>query len=141
MVGYPKWFNKKMITVVFCALSISGLVLIPNALNYRLDYDIKYVLQGNLRILSTSIHTLTSYLMFLIIGALFFTHIRLGIRKKKNVKSGIFMLISFAILCLSGMVLFYLSNEFVIALSSLVHICVGLVTVFFYVIHLRLKNR
>ncbi len=113
--------------------------MIPSALVFRLDYDISAILPGALRITTTAAHVLFSYIAFLIIGALLFIHVRLGLRKKKSIVTGMSLLFLFVILCFSGIGLFYLANENLIKVSSVAHIGLGLVFFVMYLIHLT-KN-
>lgn len=141
MIGYPKWFSKNLITASIVVLSLTGVILIPSALLFRLDLNINYVLPGDARILSTAIHVLASYLVFLIVGALLFIHVRLGLKKRKKTKSGISMLIFFLFLSLSGVALFYCANENLIKLSSILHIMLGVFFIAIYFTHLQLKSK
>ena len=140
MIGYPKWFSKYFITISMFVMSIAGLILIPSTLKFRLDMELPYALPSDARIISTAIHVLFSYLVFLIVGALLFTHVRMGLKKNKNVKSGILMLVLFLFLCLSGLGLFYLSHEGLIKLSSTLHIAFGFIFVVVYLMHLRFRE-
>lgn len=140
MTGYPKWFSKALITWIFFILFISGIFLVPNMLNYRFAIDNTYTLEGLNRILATSAHVFFSYIMIIITGALLFIHVRSGLKKRKNIFSGLFILLSFFILILTGVALFYSSNEMVIGLSSLVHTLVGVFVFGIYIFHLNYKN-
>lgn len=140
MTGYPKWFSKNLITVIFLALVITGVFLIPNMLSHRFEVENRYNLQGVFRIILTSLHMLFSYLIILVLGSLVFIHIKSGLNKKKNRTSGFLTVGSICILIFSGLMLLYAGSDLIIKISSLIHVIVGFLIFGVYFIHLKITK-
>lgn len=81
------------------------------------------------------VHGIVAYGVLLILGS-FSVHVKRGLALKVNLSSGIFIISVFAIITLSGLGLYYISNEQFRALSSLTHWIVGLPLPLFLFAHI-----
>ncbi|MBL7672254.1 MAG: hypothetical protein JNM39_17375 [Bdellovibrionaceae bacterium] len=140
MVGYPKWFSKRFISISFFILAVTGFFLIPNTLNHRFDFTVPLILQGTLRLAVTSLHTLMTYIFIFIVGGISVIHARNGLKKNRNKVSGLMILTMTVLLVLSGLGVLYFGNENLISLSSIVHILAGVQVSVFYFVHFFQKK-
>lgn len=144
MNNYPNWFLPLLI-VSFLILLLTGLLLIPNALEMKFDYELLWHLKSGLRLLVNTTHTLFSYILIMLVGGLLVIHMPRGLDKGgDNAKSGIVLLCLFFILTLTGVGLFYGSNPTLILTSSASHILSGCLLVLLFLIHYgqkRINNR
>ena len=140
MTGYPKWFSQNLITLVFTAVFLTGLFLIPNMFELRFGIENDVVLKGFLRLATMSTHVLFSYVILMILASLAIIHIKSGLKKKKNVISGLTIVASLFLLLFTGLMLLYAGNELAIQISSLLHTLIGLIIFFVYVVHLNYKK-
>ncbi len=136
MKGYPKWFSKKLIQGLFWALCSSGFILIPSMINTRLEWDVIWKLPSQLRINIAALHALLSYLFSILLGVLFPIHIRLEWRKKRKRNTGVSILIAIAFLIISGIGIYYISNDLLSLYSSLIHASIGLILMVIFLLHL-----
>lgn len=140
MVGYPKWFSKKLITICFLILFISGVALIPNVLIHRFEMDAPFEISGNFRLIITSLHMFAMYLVMFILGGISIIHVKIGLKKNQNKFTGFLLFILFGILALSGLGILYAGAEKLISISSVTHLLVGIVLIFVYFLHQFLKK-
>jgi heme A synthase len=141
MKGYPKWFTAKLITG-FCLVSfVTGLSLFPTFLNLKMEWDMPWTLQADQRTWVIAGHVLFGFISFMILGALFSLHMRLGWRKKTKVKSGIALVVLTFILGLTGISVLYMGNEQLSNASSITHFFAGLTLTSVYFLHLFLKGK
>jgi heme A synthase len=134
MKAYPAWFYQVVI-VILVTLFLSGVLLIPTTFDMRFEWDVIWRLTGQQRLISVATHTTSSYLLFLIIGALSTIHMRAGFIKRKNKISGVLLVLCFFVMMLSGVGLFYLADEELITLASLVHMVLGLLLPLVFIMH------
>lgn len=125
MKGYPGYF-RNFVYLVIVTLTISGLAIIPSALEMRLEWNVPWALSGDSRVALHALHAVASFLALFIIGALWVIHIRAGWKRRTNHRSGSTMLLLFAALFLSGIGLYYAGEEALGRLSVLAHLLTGL---------------
>lgn len=135
MIGYPKWFNKTLISISMLLLGFSGFLLIPNSLIHRFDVTSPFELVGSLRLIITAIHIISLYLGLFILGAISVIHVKNGLKKNKNRIGGMSLLVLFFLLCVSSIGILYAGSESLISVASAVHIIAGLILIFVYLAH------
>lgn len=121
MIGYPRWFPAGLHLVV-ALLIISGLLLVPTALSFRLDCDLPWRLGGEQRLLVAAAHTTASFLGLAVLGALMSIHARVGWRHGGNRGSGMILCATLVGLMLSSLGLFYFGEDDAARLSCLAHL-------------------
>lgn len=139
MKAYPNWFYP-LLLISLLTLVVTGLLLIPTTLTMRFEWDVFWQLSGGDRLAAVASHTITSYLMLAMVGALSTIHMRAGVRSKKNQRSGFSLVAIFFTLTLTGIGLFYLASEPLILLASTLHLVVGVVLVAAFTLHF-VKNK
>ena len=116
-------------------LFISGCLLAPTTLDFRLQYDMPWRLSGDARIMTVSLHVFVSFLIVMALGAIWHLHMRIGLRKGKNVYSGLFLVGSLLVLTLTGVGVLYFGNERMSVFSSLSHLAAGLLLMALFIYH------
>lgn len=125
MKGYPGYF-RNVVYLVIVALTITGLAIIPSALEMRMEWNVPWALSGDSRVAIHALHAVAAFFALFIIGALWVIHIRAGWKRRNNHHSGIAMLLLFAALFLSGIGLYYAGEEALGRLSVIAHLLTGL---------------
>ena len=110
MRGYPKWFYRFLVAS-FVLLTLSGLLLIPNALDMRLEWDMPWRLAGSQQLTIVAIHAILAFLIVSQMGALWSVHMRIGWRHHKNIKTGLSLVAILLALILTGIGIYYLGDE------------------------------
>jgi len=87
MRGYPKRFLLMLVATV-AAVAVSGLLLVPALLEFRLEWDTPLHLASALRVPVTALHTLSGFVFAVIAGALWSVHMRAGWRQHRLRGSG-----------------------------------------------------
>jgi heme A synthase len=138
--GYGSWFYSSLLLSLF-VISLTGLLLIPTLLDMRFEQDLLWRLSSPDRQITVALHTLFSYLILIMIGALYPIHIRSGIKTKRNNRTGISLVSLFALLLLSGIGLFYLGSENWILAASATHTIAGLSVTVMFTLHFLIRKR
>ncbi|HLD09322.1 MAG TPA: hypothetical protein VJB68_04690 [Methylophilaceae bacterium] len=125
MRGYPKWFYRFLVAS-FVLLTLSGLLLIPNALDMRLEWDMPWRLAGSQQLTIVAIHAILAFLIVSQMGALWSVHMRIGWRHHKNIKTGLSLVAILLALILTGIGIYYLGDEWSVPASA-AHILIGLI--------------
>ena len=123
--GYPNWFFW-LIILAITVTGLTGLFMLPWVMEFKLQWDVDFGLSGDLRLPAVVMHVLLGWLMLMLLGALWHSHIRAGWRKKLNHKSGLVISLSLLALALTGVGLYYLSSESAQLVASLLHTFLGL---------------
>lgn len=126
MNGYPTSFSH-LLRLALSMLVISGMLLIPHALDIRLGWHLPWTLAGDLRTWLVSSHAASAYLTLVLVGALWTVHMRAGWLRRENIASGISLVFSLTILALSGLLLYYAGDEGLINTAVVMHIILGLI--------------
>lgn len=134
MLSYPKGFLASL-WVVLALLFMTGLVLLPGALEMRLEWDLPWRLPGGMRIAVAAAHALGAFLTLLVIGALIPLHMRQGLRRQRSVATGIWLLVILGLLAISGLAIYYVGGEFSSVLASMVHVVAGLAIIIPLTVH------
>lgn len=125
MNAYPPGF-KTILHTVLSALFLSGLLLMPGALEMRMEWDVPWSLDRGSRVWTAAGHAASYFATLLLLGALWTIHMRTGWRRAENTLSGNLMLASFGLLVLSGLGLYYAGDEAFGRIALYGHLLAGL---------------
>lgn len=134
MRGYPKWFYRFIIWS-FALLTVTGFLLIPNALDMRLDWDVKWHLPGAIRLATVALHATMAFIVISQLGALWSVHMRIGWRHHKNLKTGLGLVAILAGLLITGLGIYYAGEDWSVPAST-AHIIIGLFIPIILVLHI-----
>lgn len=140
VIGYPRYF-KTVLWTVLGALIITGLLLIPGALELRWEMDAPLQLPRGTRIGVAALHALGAFLMLAVLGSLFTLHMRIGWRHGENIRSGLTTVGSILALVLSGLGIYYLADEALSRWTSALHIALGVAAAAATALHYVLGRR
>lgn len=119
------WFPR-LLFVALAAVVVSGGLLVPSALYFRLEWPVPWRLGGGARNLVGAVHVLVGFGLAALMGAIWEVHIRPRWRHRHNRRSGLSVVIVMAILGFTGIGCMYLGGEFAAPLNSLGHMVLGL---------------
>lgn len=125
MSGYPGWFFSAL-ALIFVALFLSGFFLLPTMLEMRLQQYSPIHIDPEYRLMIAASHSAAAFSTVFLLGALSSIHIRQGMRRKLNMRSGLFLVGSFLILILTTLGIFYFGNENFSLAASAIHSVTGL---------------
>ena len=124
MHSYPKHFLPWFWSVIG-VLFVTGLLLIPGALELRLEWDVPISL-GGARIGIAALHALAAFATLVAVGALIPVHMRLGLRQRRNHVTGLTLVGCFGVLLLTALGIYYLAGPALSVVSSVLHTVLGL---------------
>ena len=125
MNGYPAGFSR-LLYIVLTVLFISGLALVPNALDMRIALDLgMWSLEGDMRSWVAAAHAASVFIILGLLGALWTVHMRAGWVRRENVVAGVILLAAFGLLAISGLMLYY-ADEFAGQIALGLHLLAGL---------------
>ena len=129
MAGYPRGFFQFLL-LVFIVLAVTGLLLLPNTLMMRFDWDVPVrLVGGGWRLATAALHCAFAFVIMVLVGALAGIHMRLGWRRRQNILSGFGQVLLFAVLVVTAVGIFYLGDEALSRWSSGIHVVVGFVLI------------
>jgi hypothetical protein len=134
MKGYPDWFPRFVIATMIL-LFATGVLLIPTTLEMRLELDVPWRLASSSRLAVVSGHVFVSFAILLIVGALWQLHMQAGLRKGRNVYSGLTMSTLLAVLTATGVGILYAGDETLSIAASMFHLLAGLAVAALFVFH------
>ena len=140
MKGYPTWFPNIIISIMVVLL-ITGCLLTPTTLDLRMEWDMPWRLSADQRVYTVALHTLFSYVMLCLFGAIWRIHILAGIKQKQNLYSGLTLTGIMIALTITGVGIFYLGNDTASTLASITHLVLGTIIVFFFFYHILIGSR
>jgi hypothetical protein len=135
MKGYPSWFLRLLLGVLSATL-MTGCLLIPSALLFRLDWQVVWHLVGGQRNLVGALHVGLGLLAFAFFGAVWCIHIRHNWRRRVNRLSGSGVVFVLAGLGVTGIACMYVGGELTAPLASMAHVVLGLLAPALLVIHI-----
>ena len=135
MKGYPKWFSVIFISSIVFLLSLTGLLLAPTTLSLRFSLPIMWRLVGEQHGYIAAIHVVVGLISFALVGALWSLHMRQEWKRKQKRMSGVFLNLLMVILGLTGIFIYYVTNEYWLLLTSTSHLVAGIVLVLIYLLH------
>ena len=117
--------------VKFLLYSSLGLLLISGiawlVLHYFFAVQTDYAtIPSSYESLALSIHGLAVPVFLIVFGAIFPSHMKRGIKARRNMSSGISMIVVFGLLLTTGYLLYYTGHETLRNISSLLHWLIGL---------------
>lgn len=133
--GYPQWFYATSLAVL-ATLFVSGLLLLPDMLDMRLEWDMPFRIGGGLRITSAALHSTAGFLSLSVLGALATLHVRVGWYHRRNRWSGVTLLVLFALLLVSAIGIYYLGDPAWSRGSSVLHTLAGFALTALFAWHL-----
>jgi heme A synthase len=133
--GYPPWFTSTKVHGLILALVASGVLLVPSTLNAYLGFDFPWRLSSPSRIWVTAIHVAFSFLVLLVVGALWSIHMRYWWRKRQGRISGTILLSVLGVLTFGSLPVLYAAEEEVVSIAALLHAGLGLALVIPYALH------
>jgi len=143
MGGYPRGFLATLWSLLALILA-TGLLLLPGALELRLEWDPGWRLPGGSRIAAAAAHAALAFVLSAAFGALAPLHMRSGWKRRQNRWTGIALIAGFITLTLSALGLYYIADEDFSRLLSLLHWILGLAATLPLAIHaiagLRLRR-
>ncbi|MBF7682126.1 hypothetical protein I2F27_02070 [Acinetobacter sp. B5B] len=131
-IRLPK-IHKYTLYIIWAVLSVTGLY-------FAYSQDWKKYDPSEFTVYSLKVHGICASLMLILIGTLIPIHIQRSLETKRNLTSGISILVFMLLLALSGVGLYY-SAETWIALVKIIHIWVGIFIVLFLPCHIWLGRR
>lgn len=134
MRGYPSWFYQSLI-ISFLILVVSGLLLIPNALVFRLEWNVAWYFPETVRLWVVALHLLIAFFVVSQLGALWSVHMRIGWRHHKNIISGLSMIAILLALILTGIGIYYLGEKLSLP-ASVAHILIGICLPCLFIYHI-----
>jgi len=135
MNGYPSAFTL-LLRLAFLVVIITGVLLVPNALDMRLGWSLPWSLSSSARTWFVSSHAASYYLTLLMVGALWTVHMRAGWLRRENIISGMALISALALLALSGLLLYYAGEDNVVNAAVLAHVGVGLLLPAVLIVHI-----
>lgn len=133
--GYPKWFHHALIFSLL-AVAISGCLMIPTLMEFKLDMDVSWRLDGAQRVWVAGSHTLISWFLLMQTGALWHAHMRAGWRKKLNRVSGVSTALALVILAITAGGLLYLGTETALNAAAITHTVIGILLIGLIIFHM-----
>ncbi len=112
--------------VVLAVLVASGVLLIPDMLEMRLDWPSPVVVAGDVRLGSAAAHSLAGMITVGLAGALSTHHARSGWLRRRNHASGILMIALVLALVVTAVGIYYLGDPGWSRSASASHALLGL---------------
>lgn len=125
MRNYPHWFPR-LLFIVLTVVFLSGCLLVPSALFFRLEWSVPWKLGGGPRNLAGAIHVALGFCIAALMGAVWTVHIRHNWKLSVNRRSGLGVIVVMALLGLTGLGCLYLGGERAAPFNSIGHILLGL---------------
>ena len=124
------------LAVVFVVLFVTGCLLTPSMLEFRVGWDVIWRLSGDARTPTVALHVLAGFGLLSMLGAIWALHMRSGWRMKRNRVSGAIFFGTWIALTLTGVGILYLGGEENSLWSSIGHTILGLATPVLLTIHI-----
>lgn len=115
---------------------MTGVFLVPNALDMRLGWTVPWSLSSSVRAWFVSTHAVSYYITLLLVGALWTVHMRAGWLRRENIMSGMALISALAVLALSGLLLYYAGEDNLVNAAVLTHIGGGLLLPVILIVHI-----
>lgn len=128
MAGYPRAFFLFLL-LVFVVLATSGLLLLPNTLMMRFDWDVPFRLSGEWRLTTAALHCVFAFVIMVMVGSLASIHMRLGWRRRQHYVSGFGQVLLFAVMLGTSVGIYYLGDEILSRWSSGTHVLAGILLI------------
>jgi len=123
--GYADWFYWSLLSSLSIVV-VSGLLMIPGVIEFKLEHEVDWRLNADSRLWTVALHVLGGWLVLMLMGALWQSHMKAGWRKREHWRSGVASALSLLSLGGSGVGLYYLGSSQAQLAASLTHTGVGL---------------
>lgn len=140
MNRYPSWFPYVLLGI-FGLLILSGLLLVPSALLFRMEWDVPWALPGDSRVAVAAIHVGAAMLALVSLGALLPVHMRTEWSKCRNRRSGIGIVALLAFLAVTGLCNLYAGDPVISKITSGLHMLLGLAVPLIVATHVFMGTR
>lgn len=127
MKGYPHWFLR-CVLLVLAVLLISGILLTPNTLIMRAEFDFEWRLPNAARIWASAMHAGFGFAMMLLVGAIWSIHMRSGWRRHKHRRSGLSLALLLLMLAATAIAIYYLGESASANWAAYLHLAAGVLT-------------
>lgn len=134
MKGYPRWFLRCVLGVLLVLL-ISGILLTPNTLIMRAEFEFEWRLPNASRVWTSVMHAGFGFVMMLLVGAIWSIHMRSGWRRHKHRSSGLFLAMFFLILAVTAVAIYYLGESASANWAAYCHLAAGVLVTFLFAWH------
>ncbi|WP_280152612.1 FeoA family protein [Piscinibacter sp. XHJ-5] len=124
MKGYPPRFPALLWTACATAFA-SGLLLAPTTLAMRVGWPVPWRLPSDARLLAAASHAAASFVLLMVVGALWTIHMRVGWRRGRQRVTGATLVSGVAGLVLSALGVYYLGDSELAGDVALVHVSLG----------------
>jgi len=123
--AYPQGFLR-VFWWVLGLLALSGVALLPNMMQVRFDWDVPFQFPLGSHVWIASLHALFAFATLALFGSLIPIHVRNGLRAKRQLKTGIALLVIAVGLPLTALGIYYLGNDTLSSVASAMHVVIGL---------------
>jgi hypothetical protein len=134
MKGYPRSFKKTLLTSS-ALLYLSGALLAPTTLALRWDWPLAWRLGADARIGMGAAHAALAFVFMALLGALWSLHMRAGWHRHQQRISGSMLVVSFVILTVSAVGIYYLADETLSNFCAGSHLLIGALLVVPFIWH------
>ncbi len=134
MKGYPRNFKNALLTSS-ALLYASGALLAPTTLSLRWDWSLGWRLGADARIGMGAAHATLAFVFMALLGALWSLHMRAGWHRYQQRISGSMLVVSFAILAISAIGVYYLADETLSNFCAGSHLLIGTLLVVPFIWH------
>jgi len=131
---YPPGFAT-VLHFALAGLLASGLLLVPGALQMRLEWNLPWALGDGARVWVAATHAACFFTLLALLGAVWTVHMRAGWLRRENRLSGAALLAAFGVLAVSGLGLYYAGGETLPRWSVIAHLLAGSAVPALYVAH------
>lgn len=135
MKGYPKWLNGSFIKLFYLSLILSGALLIPTLLEFKLEISVPWRLKTPTRDVVAYIHYILGTCSLILIGSLWSIHMRREWRRKEKRFSGTILALLHIFLFITSSGILYLGNEEYSNIASTLHFIFSLLFIMIILIH------
>jgi heme A synthase len=134
--GYPWWFSKILIVVIFAVVTITGFGLVPHFLNLRFELEPVWETTFVFRRMLLLVHVLGGLICVLVLGALLPIHIRINLRQNLKKRSGVWLVGIMVFLSLTGFGVQYGADEDLLKFLGAGHLAAGALLAATILLHL-----
>lgn len=128
MKGYPRGFLTALI-VTFLGLAVTGLLLIPTALDFRFGWDVPWRLPGARRLQVEVLHSAAAFAICGFAGALWSVHMRAHWRGRRHLRSGLWTAGVLGVAAVTALGVLYAGDERWLVSASAAHIVLGALSI------------
>ncbi|GAB3032477.1 hypothetical protein [Bowmanella dokdonensis] len=132
--SYPHFFYPLLLLALISGLT-SGLLLIPTMLEFKLDTPVDWRLSGSLQVPVLFTHALAGWVLSLLVGALWQTHMRNNWRRARHRLSGTINALTLVLLGATALGLYYAGSSELQVATALLHTGLGILLILTFSVH------